>query len=97
MPDEIQGGTFTVTNLGSFDTLAGTPIINQPQVAILAIGAIKKTPVVIESAMGDTIGIRSIAILSLAYDHRVVDGALGGMFLRRVKEHLEKFDTNRTY
>ena len=97
LPDEIQGGTFTVTNLGSFDTLAGTPIINQPQVAILAIGAIKKTPVVIESEMGDTIGIRSIAILSLAYDHRVVDGALGGMFLRRVKELLEKFDTNRPY
>lgn len=96
-PDEIQGGTFTVTNLGAFDTLAGTPIINQPQVAILAIGAIKKTPVVIESEMGDTIGIRSIAILSLAYDHRVVDGALGGMFLRRVKELLEKFDSNRSY
>jgi 2-oxoglutarate dehydrogenase E2 component (dihydrolipoamide succinyltransferase) len=96
-PDEIQGGTFTVTNLGAFDTLAGTPIINQPQVAILAIGAIKKTPVVIESEMGDTIGIRSIAILSLAYDHRVVDGALGGMFLRRVKELLEKFDPQRTY
>jgi len=96
-PDEIQGGTFTVTNLGAFDTLAGTPIINQPQVAILAIGAIKKTPVVIESEMGDTIGIRSIAILSLAYDHRVVDGALGGMFLRRVKEILEKFDPQRTY
>ena len=96
-PDEIQGGTFTVTNLGAFDTLAGTPIINQPQVAILAIGAIRKTPVVIESEMGDTIGIRSIAILSLAYDHRVVDGALGGMFLRRVKELLEKFDPQRTY
>lgn len=96
-PDEIQGGTFTVTNLGAFDTLAGTPIINQPQVAILAIGAIKKIPVVIESEMGDTIGIRSIAILSLAYDHRVVDGALGGMFLRRVKELLEKFDPNRSY
>ncbi len=96
-PDEIQGGTFTVTNLGAFDTLAGTPIINQPQVAILAIGAIKKTPVVIESEMGDTIGIRSIAILSLAYDHRVVDGALGGMFLRRIKELLEKFDPQKTY
>ncbi|SDB84809.1 dihydrolipoamide acetyltransferase family protein [Williamwhitmania taraxaci] len=95
--DEIQGGTFTVTNLGAFDTLAGTPIINQPQVAILAIGAIKKTPVVIESELGDTIGIRSIAILSLAYDHRVVDGALGGMFLRRIKTLLEQFDTNRTY
>jgi len=96
-PEEIQGGTFTVTNLGAFDTLAGTPIINQPQVAILAIGAIKKTPVVIESEMGDTIGIRSIAILSLAYDHRVVDGALGGMFLRRVKMLLEQFDTTRAY
>lgn len=96
LPDEIQGGTFTVTNLGAFDTLAGTPIINQPQVAILAIGAIKKVPVVIESAEGDSIGIRSVAILSLAYDHRVVDGGLGGMFLKRVKDLLEQFDVNRT-
>jgi Pyruvate/2-oxoglutarate dehydrogenase complex, dihydrolipoamide acyltransferase (E2) component, and related enzymes len=95
LPDEIQGGTFTVTNLGAFDTLAGTPIINQPQVAILAIGAIKKVPVVIEAAEGDSIGIRSVAILSLAYDHRVVDGALGGMFLKRIKNLLEQFDPNR--
>ncbi|HUX53231.1 MAG TPA: 2-oxo acid dehydrogenase subunit E2, partial [Williamwhitmania sp.] len=96
LPDEIQGGTFTITNLGAFDTLAGTPIINQPQVAILAIGAIKKIPVVIETSEGDSIGIRSVAILSLAYDHRVVDGALGGMFLKRVKDLLEQFDIKRT-
>ncbi|MDD2277669.1 MAG: dihydrolipoamide acetyltransferase family protein [Bacteroidales bacterium] len=88
-PNEIQGGTFTITNLGMFDTLSGTPIINQPQVAILAIGAIKKRVVVIESENGDTIGIRQIAILSLSYDHRVVDGALGGMFLKAVKENIE--------
>ncbi|MBN1988133.1 MAG: 2-oxo acid dehydrogenase subunit E2 [Bacteroidales bacterium] len=88
-PDEIQGGTFTITNLGMFDTLSGTPIINQPQVAILAIGAIVKRPVVIESPEGDTIGIRQMAILSLSYDHRVVDGALGGMFLKTLKGILE--------
>jgi 2-oxoglutarate dehydrogenase E2 component (dihydrolipoamide succinyltransferase) len=78
-PDEIQGGTFTITNLGSFETLTGTPIINQPQVAILAIGSIVKRPVVIESPAGDSIGIRQMMILSLAYDHRVVDGALAGI------------------
>jgi 2-oxoglutarate dehydrogenase E2 component (dihydrolipoamide succinyltransferase) len=88
-PNEIQGGTFTITNLGMFDTLSGTPIINQPQVAILAIGAIKKRVVVVESENGDTIGIRQVAILSLSYDHRVVDGALGGMFLKAVKENIE--------
>jgi len=90
-PNEIQGGTFTITNLGMFNTLSGTPIINQPQVAILAIGAIKKRVVVIESENGDTIGIRQMAILSLSYDHRVVDGALGGMFLKAVKENLEDY------
>jgi 2-oxoglutarate dehydrogenase E2 component (dihydrolipoamide succinyltransferase) len=90
-PNEIQGGTFTITNLGMFDTLSGTPIINQPQVAILAIGAIKKRVVVIESGNGDTIGIRQMAILSLSYDHRVVDGAMGGMFLKAVKEKLEDY------
>lgn len=88
-PDEIQGGTFTITNLGSFDTLIGTPIINQPQVAILAIGAIKKQVVVIETENGDSIGIAPMMYMALTYDHRVVDGAMGGMFLKRVKEVLE--------
>lgn len=93
-PDDIQGGTFTITNFGSFDSLTGTPIINQPQVAILGVGAIRKKPVVIETPQGDVIGIRSMMILSLAYDHRVVDGALGGIYLRRLKEVLEDFDVN---
>lgn len=93
-PDEIQGGTFTITNFGSFDSLTGTPIINQPQVAILGVGAIRKQPRVIETPDGDMIGIRHIMILSLAYDHRIVDGALGGMFLKRMKELLESFDPN---
>jgi 2-oxoglutarate dehydrogenase E2 component (dihydrolipoamide succinyltransferase) len=88
-PDEIQGGTFTITNLGMFGTLAGTPIINQPQVAILAIGAIKKRPVVIESPAGDSIGIRQMAILSLSYDHRVIDGALAGSFLKTLQDIIE--------
>lgn len=95
-PDDIQGGTFTVTNFGSFNSLTGTPIINQPQVAILGLGAIRKQPVVLETDMGDVIAIRHIVILSLAYDHRIVDGALGGMYLKRMKEYLENFDTNRT-
>ncbi|NQT76237.1 MAG: 2-oxo acid dehydrogenase subunit E2 [Bacteroidetes bacterium] len=95
LPDEIQGGTFTTTNFGSFGSITGTPIINQPQVAILGIGAIRKKPVVIETAQGDMIGIRHMMILSLAYDHRVVDGALGGMYLKRLAELLENFDTNR--
>lgn len=93
-PDDIQGGTFTITNFGSFDSLTGTPVINQPQVAILAVGAIRKQPAVLETAMGDVIAIRHIMILSLAYDHRIVDGALGGMFLKRMKELLENFDPN---
>jgi 2-oxoglutarate dehydrogenase E2 component (dihydrolipoamide succinyltransferase) len=93
-PDEIQGGTFTMTNFGSFDSITGTPIINQPQVAILGVGAIRKKPVVIETPQGDVIGIRHIMILSLAYDHRIVDGALGGMYLKRLKEILENFDIN---
>ncbi len=93
-PDEIQGGTFTITNFGSFDSLSGTPIINQPQVAILGVGAIRKKPVVIETPSGDMIGIRHIMILSMAYDHRIVDGALGGMFLKRIKQLLEEFDLN---
>jgi len=95
LPDEIQGGTFTTTNFGSFASITGTPIINQPQVAILGIGAIKKKPVVIEPPQGDMIGIRHMMILSLAYDHRIVDGALGGMYLKRVAELLENFDTER--
>ena len=93
-PDDIVGATFTTTNFGSFDSLTGTPIINQPQVAILGIGAIRKKPVVLETPQGDVIGIRHIMILSLAYDHRVVDGALGGMYLKRIKELLENFDIN---
>jgi len=96
MPDEIQGGTFTITNVGTFGNLMGTPIINQPQVAIMATGAIKKKPVVIETPQGDSIGIRSMMFLSLSYDHRVVDGALGGSFLRRVADYLEQFDINRS-
>lgn len=95
-PDEISGGTFTVTNFGSFDSLTGTPIINQPQVAILGLGAIVKRPVVIETPEGDTIGIRSIMMLSLAYDHRVVDGALGGLYLKRLREYIENFDVNQS-
>ncbi len=94
-PDEISGGTFTITNFGSFDSLTGTPIINQPQVAILAVGAIRKQPAVLETEMGDVIAIRHIMILSMAYDHRIVDGALAGMFLKRLKEILENWDVNR--
>jgi len=93
-PDEIQGGTFTVTNFGSFDSLTGTPIINQPQVAILGLGAIKKRPVVLETPEGDVIAIRQIMMLSLAYDHRIVDGALGGMYLKKLRDILEGFDVN---
>ncbi|MDG1917330.1 MAG: dihydrolipoamide acetyltransferase family protein [Flavobacteriales bacterium] len=93
-PDEIQGGTFTLTNVGSFGNVMGTPIINQPQVAIMAVGAIKKKPAVIETPHGDLIGIRHMMFLSLSYDHRVVDGALGGSFLRKVADYLEQFDDN---
>jgi len=95
-PDDIQGGTFTVTNLGSFGSITGSPVINQPQVAILGIGVIKKKPVVLETPEGDVIAIRNMAILSLSYDHRAVDGAMGGMFLQRITEYLENFDINRT-
>ena len=95
-PDEIQGGTFTLTNVGSFGNVMGTPIINQPQVAIMAVGAIKKKPAVIETLHGDLIGIRHMMFLSLSYDHRVVDGALGGSFLRKVADYLEQFDSNRS-
>ncbi|MFN5832057.1 MAG: dihydrolipoamide acetyltransferase family protein [Bacteroidota bacterium] len=94
-PDEIAGGTFTLTNVGSFGNVMGTPIINQPQVAIMAVGAIKKKPVVIETPQGDTIGIRHMMFLSHSYDHRVVDGSLGGSFVRRVADYLESFDLDR--
>src|SRR5690554_682636 len=94
-PDEIQGGTFTVTNVGTFGNVMGTPIINQPQVAIMAVGAIKKKPAVIETPFGDTIGVRHMMFLSLSYDHRVVDGSLGGSFVQRVANILEEFDVNR--
>jgi 2-oxoglutarate dehydrogenase E2 component (dihydrolipoamide succinyltransferase) len=94
-PDETQGGTFTLTNVGSFGNVMGTPIINQPQVAILAVGAIKKKPAVLETEFGDVIAIRHMMFLSLSYDHRVVDGALGGSFVRRVADYLENWDINR--
>lgn len=94
-PDEIKEGTFTITNIGSFGNIMGTPIINQPQVAILAIGAIKKKPAVIETPTGDVIAIRHMMFLSLSYDHRVVDGALGGSFVRRVADYLENWDLDR--
>ena len=90
-PDEITGGTFTVTNFGSYNNLAGTPIINQPQAAILGTGAVRKMPAVVETPEGDVIAIRHIMILSLSYDHRVIDGALAGKFLKRVKEILEDY------
>lgn len=94
-PDDTQGGTFTVTNVGTFGSLMGTPIINQPQVAILAIGAIKKRPVVIETDQGDSIAIRHMMYLSLSYDHRIVDGSIGASFLTAVAKELESFDGNR--
>lgn len=95
LPDEIQGGTYTMTNVGTFGNVMGTPIINQPQVAIMAVGAIRKMVSVIETPEGDSIGIRHKMFLSHAYDHRVVDGALGGMFVRKVADYLESFDSNR--
>jgi 2-oxoglutarate dehydrogenase E2 component (dihydrolipoamide succinyltransferase) len=95
-PDDIQGGTFTLTNFGTFDNLTGAPIINQPQVAILGVGVIKKRPVVLETNDGDVIAIRHMVILSLSYDHRAVDGALGGMYLRQVAHYLENFNVNRS-
>ena len=95
-PHEIQGGTFTLTNVGTFGNVMGTPIINQPQVAILAAGAIRKKPAVLETTDGDVIAIRHMMFLSHSYDHRVVDGMLGGTFVRRVADYLESFDENRT-
>lgn len=97
VPDDTQGGTYTVTNVGTFGNVMGTPIINQPQVAILALGAIRKVPAVIETPDGDFIGIRYKMFLSHSYDHRVVDGALGGMFVKRVADYLEQFDPNREF
>jgi len=95
-PDDTQGGTYTVTNVGTFGSVFGTPIINQPQVGILALGAIRKVPAVIETPEGDFIGIRQKMFLSHSYDHRVVDGSLGGQFVQRVAQYLENFDVNRT-
>lgn len=94
-PDEISGGTFSITNFGSFRNIIGTPIINQPQVAILATGSIEKKPAVMETPTGDAIVVRHKMFLSLSYDHRIVDGALGGAFLRRIADLLEEFDVNR--
>ena len=95
-PDDIQGGTFTISNFGSFKNVMGTPIINQPQVAILAVGTIEKKPAVMETPAGDVIVPRQKMFLSLSYDHRVVDGALGGAFLRKIADYLEEFDINRS-
>ena len=94
-PDELSGGTFTVSNVGSFGNVMGTPIIMQPQVAIIALGAVQKKPAVVETPYGDAIAIRHKMFLSHSYDHRVVDGALGGKFLRRVADYLEQWDINR--
>ena len=96
-PDDTSGGTYTMTNVGSFGNVMGTPIINQPQVAIMAVGAIRKMPAVIETPQGDFIGIRHKMFLSHSYDHRVVDGALGGQFVRRVADYLESFDISQNY
>ena len=92
-PDSIQGGTFTITNFGTFKSLFGTPIINQPQVAILAVGYIEKKPAVVETPEGDTIAIRHKMYLSLSYDHRIVDGALAGAFLRSIADELENWNS----
>jgi 2-oxoglutarate dehydrogenase E2 component (dihydrolipoamide succinyltransferase) len=96
-PDEIQGGTYTVTNVGGFGSLFGTPIINQPESAILAIGAIRKVPAVIETPEGDVIAIRQKMFLSHSYDHRVINGALGGLFILFIKNYLESWDINTSF
>jgi 2-oxoglutarate dehydrogenase E2 component (dihydrolipoamide succinyltransferase) len=96
-PEDTQGGTFTVTNVGSFGSLMGTPIINQPQVAILAVGAIKKRPVVIEGPQGDSIAIRHMMYISMSYDHRIIDGSLGATFLTSVANELQDFNVNRDF
>ncbi|RZK41675.1 MAG: 2-oxo acid dehydrogenase subunit E2, partial [Hymenobacter sp.] len=93
-PEDLEGGTYTLSNVGSFGNVMGTPIIMQPQVAIMAVGAIKKKPAVIETPQGDLIGVRQFMFLSHSYDHRVVDGSLGGMFVRKVADYLEQFDLN---
>jgi len=93
--DDTQGGTFTMTNVGTFGSLMGTPIINQPQVAILAVGAIKKRPVVVETEAGDSIAIRHMMYLSMSYDHRIIDGSLGATFLTAVARELENFNADR--
>ncbi|HEY5771220.1 MAG TPA: 2-oxo acid dehydrogenase subunit E2, partial [Chitinophagaceae bacterium] len=95
--DDTSGGTFTMTNVGTFGSLMGTPIINQPQVAILAVGAIKKRPVVVETPAGDSIAIRHMMYLSMSYDHRIVDGSLGATFLTTVAKELENFNGDREY
>lgn len=95
-PDDTNGGTFTLTNVGTFGSIMGTPIINQPQVAIMAVGAIKKRPMVIETPQGDSIAIRHMMYISLSYDHRIIDGALGSTFLNAVSKELENFDVNRS-
>ena len=96
-PDDTTGGTFTLTNVGTFGSIMGTPIINQPQVAIMAVGAIKKRPMVIETSAGDTIGIRHMMYISLSYDHRIIDGSLGATFLQAVSKELENFNPNREF
>ncbi|MFN4298215.1 MAG: dihydrolipoamide acetyltransferase family protein [Thermaurantimonas sp.] len=96
-PDDIKGGTYTISNVGTFGNVLGTPVINQPQVAIMAVGAIRKKPAVLETPQGDVIAIRHMMFLSHSYDHRVVDGALGGSFVRRVADYLEQFDINRDF
>jgi len=95
-PDDVQNGTYTVTNIGMFDSLMGTPIINQPQVGILALGAIRKVPAVVETDQGDFIGIRRKMIISHSYDHRIINGALGGLFIKKMKELIETWDTSQT-
>jgi len=96
-PDEIQGGTYTVTNVGGFGSLFGTPIINQPEAAILAIGAIRKVPAVLETPEGDVIAIRQKMFLSHSYDHRVINGALGGLFIKFIKDYLEAWDAEGAF
>lgn len=94
-PDDTQGGTFTFTNIGAFGNIFGMPIINQPQAAILAVGTIKKKPAVLETEYGDVIAVRHMMYISMSYDHRVIDGALGGQFIRRVADYLENWDADR--
>ena len=95
-PDDITGGTFTISNVGTFGNLMGTPIINQPEVAILATGVIKKKPAVLETEYGDIVVVRQFMYLSLSFDHRVVDGSLGGVFLKRISDYIENWDLNQT-